>query len=532
MADFRFPSPGVDARFPGGGLDAYFPSPGVSGRFAGGKDLRFEPPGIGHNDPPFELSQLPAGSTLDNDPAVGVTADGAASVTSWAAAIGTATFTPTGTPKADASPIDGLPRVTFSGVDNGPYMTSNEAHFERWADFLVVERSAANQNAVATNKNFYAAPRASNGANTTAWLLRTPNDAEQDDIVISGIGSGNVAVAGVFPKASRRLLRIDRFVTSRLSVDGASVATQTGSAAGSSTQTLIGGVTSSSSARAAISFLRRLRQNTDALPGKHEQIWNLLVIEGFLAWKYNRVAEMVAANPSHPFAHRPPLASDYTGKNYCWQSWGNSLMNGTATELPAILGVAARGIVATNGGVGGESSNSIYARFVAGYDTGAGTSTPGILIADQRKKITVIGDLGENDGTAGVSQSTRLASLAAMVAAVESAQGVSAGQARLIVWGRWRGNGEAGTDGRIASNDAESDIIQAAYPNYFINVGKELAKLSLPGQPYADADAAARGVIGLALRKGGGDLLHLNTTGYAEAAKIELAFATSRGLLA
>jgi len=44
MTDYRFPSPGVDARFPGGGVDNYFDN---GGRFVGGKDLRFEAPGIG-----------------------------------------------------------------------------------------------------------------------------------------------------------------------------------------------------------------------------------------------------------------------------------------------------------------------------------------------------------------------------------------------------------------------------------------------------------------------------------------------------
>ena len=44
MTDYRFPSPGVDARFPGGGVDNYFDN---GGRFVGGKDLRFEAPGLG-----------------------------------------------------------------------------------------------------------------------------------------------------------------------------------------------------------------------------------------------------------------------------------------------------------------------------------------------------------------------------------------------------------------------------------------------------------------------------------------------------
>lgn len=47
MTDYRFPTPGTDARFPGGGVDAFFPAPGTDARFVGGQDLRFDDPGFG-----------------------------------------------------------------------------------------------------------------------------------------------------------------------------------------------------------------------------------------------------------------------------------------------------------------------------------------------------------------------------------------------------------------------------------------------------------------------------------------------------
>ena len=44
MTDYRFLTPGTDSRFPGGGVDNYFDN---GDRFSGGKDLRYEAPGLG-----------------------------------------------------------------------------------------------------------------------------------------------------------------------------------------------------------------------------------------------------------------------------------------------------------------------------------------------------------------------------------------------------------------------------------------------------------------------------------------------------
>lgn len=53
MADNRFPSPGVDARFTG--TDVRFPSPGTDARFSGGLDTRFQGPTYGGGGDPEDL---------------------------------------------------------------------------------------------------------------------------------------------------------------------------------------------------------------------------------------------------------------------------------------------------------------------------------------------------------------------------------------------------------------------------------------------------------------------------------------------
>lgn len=448
-------------------------------------------------DVPFALSQLPAGSTIDHDPAVGVTAAGS-NVSAWAAVGGNGTLTATGSPQLDTA-SDGLPRVTFSGVDGGPYMTGDEAHFDRWADFLVVDRPNANQNAVATNKVFYQAPRASDGANTVAYMLRVTNDAEQDDIVFSGIGAGAGTAAGVFPKGSRRLLRFDRFQTSRLSVDGTSVGTVTNVLAGTSTQTILGGATSSTSARAAISFLRRMRVNTNALPGTDEQVWNLWVIEGFLAWAYNKVADL---RSDHPFKGRPPLASDYTGNNKCIIGLGNSLVNGPMSQMATAYNAGTRGVTTENQGVSGEKPEQIYARFLA-------------FTAAQKKKIFWAGDGWANPGDGSVNYNTAYFDI---INDVQTTHGYGAGLGHIVATGRWigfiDGQTEIGSPLRTTI-DAYNATVAAAYPNYYWDAWGYMVNLGRPGGPYEDAVAYAKGWIPSVLRQGypTPDSLHLNSTG-------------------
>lgn len=411
------------------------------------------------------------------------------------------------------------------------------------------------QNATAVFKPLAESPRATGDlVVSTAALLRVTNDATQDDVQISGTGTAAAATLTntAFGPGAKALItsEINAGVNKIRLNSGSSAQTSTVSTTTVSVHSLFGGQ-SNAACRFGGSLARLLRVDFSLLPGGIEQDANRLLLEAHLAWKYGVQAAWAANHAGHPFASRAPAASDYTGNNRLWQVWGDSLALGLGQQLGTAISATVLGLTAQGGGVGGEQSWQTWYRQQNGYDNGGAWGAPlttGKTTTEQAAKINVIGDILTNDlsnsyptGTSasqtpetgitpGNTPSPAVGStwgnLYDMVKTIESRQGVAAGQARLIIWPFWEGNGGGGFNATIrAMNDTLA--AHADFAPYALNMNYELWKLGAPGAAYDDPTAYAAGVIPAALRLDA--TTHLTATGYLECAKICAARAAAKG---
>lgn len=478
----------------------------------------------------FTLAMLPEGAVLDFDAATGITLN-VNRVAQWDAAIGAGSFTQATNSSRPVYAANGGPNdkayLVGSDANTGVAMTSNEALVNNWADFLIMERPNVDQNAVASFKRILNTARLSDGLAVHILLQRAVTDASQDKVYVSQLGGNGPTARGGFGKGTGWHLFTHLFDDLNTQYSGTDGNLSTGLPPGGSTTSAATSILgySSNDRSAIVNLARRLRLDLALMPGGGEQVANIWLIEGYLAWAYGLQDKLPSG---HKYRNRAPLSSDYTGNNRLWQMWGNSLGLGTVGQLGGVLQVNANGITVNHDCVGGITSSNIKSRFDSNQDSPGGTSS-GLSATKVRKKLQVFGEMFQNDSTNGVDTATGQANLASMVAAVEAAQGVAAGAAHLIIWGKWLGNGESGTTVPLLSADSFNTYLATTYPNYFLDMGRELAKLSGPDQPYADADAYSRRAISAALRSGAGDVIHLNTTGYTECAKIMKAFADAKG---
>ena len=496
---------------------------------------------------PFTLALLPAGSVIDHDPA----SLSGATIASWPAVTGSSTgvqATGTRQPALTAAGWGALPTVDFVGTSttNPKHLVFDEALVATPWNFLVTKRGAT-QNASATNKVLIETGQAGASKAVITFYQRSASNAAQDTVYFLGLGgSSNVGKTGCTVGKGALIVSMCGTASHKGTVNGGTEAIpSTQNAVGVRAATIIGAGPGAAApdytTGASFSLARRVQVNVSQLPGGEYQQYTRMVIEGFLAWEYGIAGDanldLVAALPAgHPFKARAPLASDWLPFAVTPQKWGNSLGNGVFQQSFAPWDATNRGLNIQNGCIGGTDSSQILARMQADLDAQNGTAS-GLPQARIREKVQFISDVRENDSNNGVSQATGRANIAAMMALYEAGQGVAAGAGRIIFWGRWRGNGEPGTDSRLAASDAEMATDLAEYPNYIVSdaasgrqgMGQILAYDARPGGPADDADAWARGVIPTAYRAGGGDLLHLNATGYARAAVIERSFALAKG---
>ena len=484
----------------------------------------------------FALADLPAGSWIDHDPAA--LAPGA--LASWPATGGGAgAFTQSIVGRQPTVATNGWgprPVVVFDGTSttNPDQMASDEPLTETAIHLLVALRGSV-QNGAATNKVMIEAPRLSDGKLIATYLQRSTNDPDQDNVYWLGLGgSSNATRTGFAPNAGGVILSVLGEGSHGGVLNGADIvkgATQTAGA--TATVVNLGARSSDATGGASFSLARRLRIDLAQLPGREFQRYTFKLLAGWAAWEYGIAGDphldLVAALPAgHPFKTRRPLASDWFAFPITPQKWGNSLGNGCFQQSFAVWDVANKGLDIQNGCIGGTDSSQILSRIQNDQDAQNGTGS-GLSQARIREKVHFVSDLRENDSGNGVTQATGRQNIADIMALLEAGQGAAAGAGRIIFWGRWRGNGAPGTDGRLANSDAEMATDIATYPNYVVfdpvsgrrGMGQILAYDARPGGPAEDADAWARGVIPAAYRAGGGDLLHLSTAGYARSAAIE-----------
>ncbi|WP_036289517.1 hypothetical protein [Methylosinus sp. PW1] len=466
--------------------------------------------GAGMAPSPFALSQLPVGSYLDYDSRINVTADGSNKVATWSDASGTWAFTASTTAEKPTLAADswatGIPVLSFNGVDGGNILRGDEPHIDAYQSFLVARRSSADQNAVATNKTLYRTGRAADNLRIMTYMQRATSDTTQDHIYVLGPGGGSSPASGDgFGKGVKAIIGVRADGAANLAYVNSIASTAAPTGAVTEAGTYIGGDDSATSVRAKFDLARYLRVNAAMLPGGGEQVANYWLIEGALAWEYGLQGSLRA---DHLYKSHAPRATDYSGNNRLWIGWGNSLTYGLGGKMAnaAAYNAAARGLTCENQGVSGETSDQIYARFQA-------------ATAAQLAKVTYLGDVWKNGGTDPDGQ------YEAMIVAVEAAHGMGAGNAHLVIVGDWigfiAGSTEYSNPGRIAI-DAKNAAIAAAHPNYYLDLFNLLVALGAPSGPYPDATAYAKGWVPDALRTG--DTLHLNATGYIEAAKIVSAF--------
>lgn len=125
----------------------------------------------------------------------------------------------------------------------------------------------------------------------------------------------------------------------------------------------------------------------------------------------------------------------------------------------------------------------------------------------------MIGDLYTNGfgGTTDTSVTTTRQVVDRMVAAYEAAQGVTAGNGRIIMLGRWRLPIQALNDPATDSVVLEDNYLRTAYPNYFCDWCGILWQQGAPDGAYPDATNYAKHVIPAALAA---DNTHPTGTGY------------------
>jgi len=413
----------------------------------------------------------------------------------------------------------------------GTYAVANSQTVAAGTSMLVA------QNATAVAKPLIESPRATGNLVIATQVLRGSNDASQQDVQTTGIGTtGTANLAGKFP-ANTRTMIVQKAAPARTAIrvnSSTESASTTVSTVTVTNHSMFGGA-SNAAARFGGSIARLVRVDYTLLPGQDEQNANRFLIEGMLAWKYGTVAAMVAENATHPYGSRAPVAADYTGNIRNRQYWGNSIGLGTGNAAVTGSGSVAKGFTVTVGCVGGSNSTNIKDRMLAGTDSGAGTT--GLSTQRQREKLTIIGEWMFNDrddliakGTpADTTAGTSFGNLSIMVAAIEAAQGVSAGQAHLMIWGLWYGYAAGNYTGETKRIEDEAFNVQLAglYPNYFRDPNPLMIERGAPGGAYPDATAYANGVIPTALRLDAST--HPNATGYALLAEDDEAWLLAKG---
>ncbi|PZU92148.1 MAG: hypothetical protein DI527_10460 [Chelatococcus sp.] len=435
--------------------------------------------------PLFSLADLPAAAPLaDWDASVpgSLTLSGA-QVAAWADRIGglsLAQGTAAMRPSYSAAGWDGtLPAISFDGNFNsgqGDILTLVASLAERYWVFALLERSAANQNngAGSNLKSILQVFRPSDGLFASLAFLRPNSDAGQTVILTTGFGTSSNTVAapgGGLPNGTKGLVFADMGRAIRLNSGAAGTITNVG--AGTKAEIALGGDSAVDHNRSAFKLAELVMVDPLKLKGggADNQRW---VIEGWLAHKWGQAGLLPAL---HPFKAAPPRASDWTNNAREIVTWGNSLCLGFSPSIPQAW---ASGYLTapplTNGGVGGNTSSQIRARFDA---------------APQRlhQCIVVIGEMFEN-GNGGGANPTTLEHIDHMVATVLAAGG------RPIVLDRHVDNLDAYAFGQAtrAEVEAQNATLQAAYPDFYLNICDFVHAMGAPDGPYPDPVNHAKGL--------------------------------------
>lgn len=475
--------------------------------------------------PLLRLAQLPVGAiVLDFDPAVGIVADGAGRVAQWMDRTGGVTLAQA---TDAAKPVwaangwaSGLPSVSGDGVDDiltGP----NPAVDHGWF-FHVAERGPSNTASTPTARDLFEFGRSGDGLAIALGGQRPGSDAAQTALRVNSPGSATNFQNRTPWGVGQRSILVQSLVSGSggqaLAMDGAAGMGAFATTPGTTTKTTTSlfGSTTGPNQRQGAKYARLLAVDYDKLPGKREQQYNRFLIEGALARTYG--LDKTAWPATHPFKTRDPMPSDFTGNNRLIQVWGNSISNYIFGFLETAFSYSRldSGLTHTNASAPGTTETAIHNQFVNGYDTGSGV-TSGLGIADQRKKITLFLERVQNGVDNPVNSSADFASmkadLRADVAAVEAAQGMSAGQGHIGImqgWISWNNFSVVGGASRSFIDDY-NHWLNTTFPNYVIRTSDFTRSLAAPGLPYADAIYYARSQPPIALNRNG-DLIHPSDT--------------------
>jgi hypothetical protein len=436
-------------------------------------------------------------------------------VSAWAAKRGTGTFTQAtaaNMPVLRATELGSDPAIYFGSSSTvGRALVSDEADSVVWTDVQIIIRGGkegANQPSVSSNKSVFSTRR-TDTANASFFTPSNTNDSGQTNATITGIGGGTNVGTSLFTKGVPTLIAATTQASKRrASINGNSIfGTPTGGSTTGSPPTQFG---SPGTGGPIMSVVRRIRLSLDTLAGSYAQLSYHRLLEGHLAWRYGLQAMLPT---DHLYATRAPSAVDFLNKSTNVSTWGNSLTNGMSIHISNGLACGdIRGNYLYNGGVGGETAAQIWDRFQAGFDTGAGTTSSEPL-AMQRARVAVLGDLYTNGfgSTTDTSVTSTRQVVDRMVAAYEAAQGVTAGNGRIVVLGRWRLPIQALNDPATDSVVLEDNYLRTAYPNYFCDWCDYIWSLGAPDGLYPDATNYAKHVIPSALAL---DNTHPTGTGY------------------
>lgn len=463
---------------------------------------------------PFSLSQFGAANYIDHDANLGITVTGRG-VAQWDAANGSGSFlqaTDVFRPVYQATGWDGVnAAILFDSTSTqSRNLISNEANLNGWSDFWVGRRDLTDQPAVANNKTLYQAGQITTNYSIVMYTLRALSDPSQNGLTTVGLGGGGSVGSTQFTKGTPTIYSGALQDVYKSNLNGAAAFSTTltnGTTAGSGT-TQFG--TSSATAGGRFSIARRIRLNNEALKSNRDGAQAVAqIVMGYLAYRYPSAAADLATpgiitplsefDAGQPYKNRAPNVADFRDLRANYQTWGNSLTNGFSPQIS----VGLRGSTITNGGVGGETASQIYTRYLAATD-------------EQKRRVTIIGDLTENGtGTVPVNgKNTWQEMLADMVSTTETLQGVTVGNAQILITGRWRNFISPKPLGNPPDPvDDANDYMAATYPNYFWNASKFMWNLGAPDGPFPDPTNYANSITPAALQN---DNIHPNATGYVQ----------------
>jgi hypothetical protein len=480
----------------------------------------------------FSFAQLPADTVMmDLDPAVassmtmGTTVG--TEVKSWRSVHqGTpaaVTFAQTGAdglaPRLVAGGWDGtLPSVLSDGTND--FLIGDGPYANRQWHFLVAERATTNNVNTQNSKAMFGGAESNGGRYGRIAVVRQTQDTSLTSITFSGLGSSSLSTRGGFTVGKKMTIFYDlgRFN----SIDGVTKNACPASDVGTAANTYLFGRGDTDNCM-GMKLARIVTVDPTKLHGSYDNAWATTVIAGHLAWKYGT---QDALSTTHFFKNRAPLASDLSGFNPAIQTWGNSIGNGTSAGLPnAVIregvSLAQRGSSVTNGCTGGHTPAQIENAFNNGLNLGQGL-TDNLPIALQRDKMTMFGEMFANAPNTG--EDGAIVCMQRMVPLVEQAQGVSAGNARLLIWAPW-----SSWTGDVKSTSRQNTLAQmrALWPNYVYDIEEDFYQLGAPGAPYDDPTNYAAGRPPAALKEANGTL-HPNDTGYGELRKLIGAWIVAR----